>query len=369
VPGDLRNVVSLVGGWKHSLALVGYPSVPLDSYDVSRDFSLASNPNGVWSYGWKSNLVGTFARLLSTRTITYDNGVPIECRELALGQDPVVYHNPTTNTAIANAGQEVVLPGEVGFRAGGGTPYNFGAIRFTAPSGGAYLLESTVQSYLNGDRSGDTDYHVVVGGLEVFGEFLPPRSATGYSNTLTLVAGDIVDFMVGRGADGSQYGSGLKIQATLTPIAPPCPPHKATATATMFNGFVVDATITDGGCGYTNAPLVKIVGGGGSGAVATATVSNGVVVRITISNAGSGYTSTPTMQIASPPFTPWLDIAVSKVKVTQHVVVGRSYIFESSNDFTNWSQVGTPFTAQEEVIAQEFDVDVTGRFFRIREVP
>jgi hypothetical protein len=63
---------------------------------------------------------------------------------------------------------------------------------------------------------------------------------------------------------------------------------------------VVGATITDGGCGYTNAPPVLIVGGGGTGAAGTAVVSNGVVTGITITNAGFGYTNTPAIYIYFP---------------------------------------------------------------------
>ena len=62
-----------------------------------------------------------------------------------------------------------------------------------------------------------------------------------------------------------------------------CIPHRTTATAVVVNGFVVDATIADSGCGYTNAPLVLIQGGGGSGATATAVITNGVVWKIIIS--------------------------------------------------------------------------------------
>ena len=136
-----------------------------------------------------------------------------------------------------------------------------------------------------------------------------------------------------------------------------------------MNGFVVDATITDRGCGYTDAPLITIVGGGGSGASATAVVRDGVVVQLVITDAGIGYTEAPRVRIASPPFAPFLDIAVSKVKVTQHVVLGRNYVLESSTDLQHWSPVGERFTAQSELITNEFDVDGTGRYFRIREVP
>ena len=80
-------------------------------------------------------------------------------------------------------------------------------------------------------------------------------------------------------------------------------PRGATATATVVNGFVVGATITDGGSGYTNTPAVKIIGGGGSGAQAVAVVSNGVVIAVNFLDAGSGYTSTP-LVVIDPPFIP-----------------------------------------------------------------
>ena len=81
-------------------------------------------------------------------------------------------------------------------------------------------------------------------------------------------------------------------------------PRVATATPQIINGFVVGTTITDGGAGYTTAPIITISGGGGTGARAVATVEGGVVTSITILNPGNGYTSTPTLAIASPPFPP-----------------------------------------------------------------
>ena len=137
----------------------------------------------------------------------------------------------------------------------------------------------------------------------------------------------------------------------------------------MINGFVIGATISDPGCGYTNAPTVLIQGGGGSGATATATVSGGQITAINITSAGFGYTSVPKVVIGSPPFVPTFSIAVSKVKVTQNVVLGRTYVLEASTDFITWTPTGPPFTAESETIVNEFDVDVTCRFFRLRQVP
>lgn len=230
-----------------------------NTYDLSRDFSIAANSNSVWSYGWKSNLTGGFTRLLNSRTSSFDTGSLIELWELAYAHEPMVARNSGRNTGFSDGGQGVFPPGTVWFSAGfDGSPQNFAVIRLTVPAQGAgtYRLESAARCYLDGDTSGDTDYHVVVNGVEVFSQFLAPSFATGYTNTLSLAAGDTVDFLVGRGADGRKYGSGLKIQATLSQQI--CTPHKARATAELVNGFVVGATITDSGCGYTNAPLVSI---------------------------------------------------------------------------------------------------------------
>ena len=174
--------------------------------------------------------------------------------------------------------------------------------------------------------------------------------------------------MTGRGADGQAFGSGLKTSIRLTTPSI-CTPHGARATAVVVNGFVVGANISDAGCGCTNTPLVLIQRGGGTGALATALVDNGRVLNIVFTDAGAGYSNAPRVLIESPPFVPWLEVAVSRVKVAQHVVLGKNYVLESSPDFKTWSQVGTQFTAQDEVITQEFDVDLTGRYFGIRQVP
>ncbi len=90
-------------------------------------------------------------------------------------------------------------------------------------------------------------------------------------------------------------------------------PRIATAVAQVVNGFVVGATVTDGGSGYTNAPAVTITGGSGTGARGVASIANGTVNRITITNPGIGYTSTPTLTLAPPPFPPRRAVASSQV--------------------------------------------------------
>ena len=338
-------------------------------HDVERDFSIASNPNGVWSYGWKSTLTGDFTLLPLARAYV-DRGVMLDDWVYANNQLPQVFHNTSTNVSY-ETGEGSYPPGTVALNSGfTGWPQNYCVVRFTVPNqgNGRYRLESTVESRLSGNSSTDSDFHVVVNQVEVFGVFLPANSRSGYTNESVLNPGDTVDFVCGRGADGIEYGGGLKLKATLS-TPPYCTPHKAKATAQLVNGFVVRATITDSGCGYTNAPLVLIQDGGGSGATARAVITDGRVTGIIITDAGIGYETPPRIVIASPPFVPTVSISVSKVKVVQNVVLGRNYVLEASHDAASWSQALPPFSATSESITNEFDTDLTGRYFRVRETP
>lgn len=164
-------------------------------------------------------------------------------------------------------------------------------------------------------------------------------------------------------------GSGYTGPVTVQIDPPPFPPRKAVAIAEIVNGFVVGLTVLDGGNGYTEAPAVLVAGGGGNGATATAQLSNGVVTGFTITNPGSGYTGFPVVSIASPPFAPELSIAISRVKVTLKVVLGKRYVIEASQGLGEWVEAVAPFTAQAEVLEQEFMVETVGRFFRVRQVP
>jgi hypothetical protein len=148
-----------------------------------------------------------------------------------------------------------------------------------------------------------------------------------------------------------------------------CTPHHATATAVLTGQFVTSATVTDSGCGYTNAPQVTITNGGGFGATATASVTNGVVTAVNITATGSGYTNAPQIIIASPPFVPTLGIKFSAVKVTQHLRLGVNYQLQSSSDLVNWAATGPVFTATNEYMVNEFELDITGQYFRILEMP
>jgi fibronectin-binding autotransporter adhesin len=80
-------------------------------------------------------------------------------------------------------------------------------------------------------------------------------------------------------------------------------PNQAAAFAKLNSSMAVESiTVEYAGSGYTVAPEVRLVGGGGTGTTATATIDNkGRVTSITVGTAGSGYTSLPRVVIAAPP--------------------------------------------------------------------
>jgi hypothetical protein len=172
----------------------------------------------------------------------------------------------------------------------------------------------------------------------------------------SLLSSDYINWSVAEGIDanGNIFGYAFHLPSGQTHaiLWRVVPPRTATATATLVNAFVVGASITDGGYGYTNTPTVQIIGGGGSGAQAFAVVSNGVVTSITITNAGYGYTNAPLIVIA-PPFipNPILGIAPMSFLSFSNVTVGGVYQLQQAVAWY-WSNQPVSFTATNALYTQ-----------------
>ena len=106
----------------------------------------------------------------------------------------------------------------------------------------------------------------------------PPSSPSAY-NILSAFSGTYIIGGNGNLANGADYMSLSEAFADVTP------------------GQVRSVYVTNGGTGYTVAPTVSIIGGGGVGATATASidVSTGAITRINVTNYGVGYSSSPSI--------------------------------------------------------------------------
>jgi alpha-tubulin suppressor-like RCC1 family protein len=175
----------------------------------------------------------------------------------------------------------------------------------------------------------------------------------GYEHSL-FIKSDGSLWAVGSNDDG-QLGDGTNNQTNRPEqivAGSRVPPPTATASAIVTNGFIIAATIIDGGFGYTNTPTVRIIGGGGSGAQAVAVVSNGVVIAVNILDTGSGYTNTPVIVI-DPPFisNPVLGIAPMSFLSFSNLTVGGVYQLQQSVAWY-WSNQPVSFTATNALYTQ-----------------
>ncbi len=203
------QIVSCVTGLAAVLFVV--PAGHAITYDAASDFSIVSNPNGVWSYGYSSTLGG---ELILYPDKGINSGLEYWQKNISLGAPSVAY-NPTSITL--DFGTPVYAPKQVGSHPG---PNNqISVIRFIAPVTGAYHIEA---SFVGIDEWGTTtDVHVLVNDVSIFNGSVNgygPASGTSTQFDLELNVNDRVDFAVGFG-NGSFYNdsTGVDAQLSLSP--------------------------------------------------------------------------------------------------------------------------------------------------------
>jgi len=112
----------------------------------------------------------------------------------------------------------------------------------------------------------------------------------------------------------------------------------------VSNGSIVGATLLDGGCGYTDAPVISFTGNGGTGALAYAEIFNGAVTNIQIVSGGSGYPAN-TLLTMEPPVYPTLGITLGPSNAFSlnaiDLMAGQTYQLEAANDLFSWAGLGT----------------------------
>ena len=179
------------------------------TYDAVRDFSIQSNPNGVWSYGyltsWKSPLIlypwgGSCA---GYDGISY--WLPSPCSE-----PPFVAQNNTDQTVCY---ETWCVPPTLLYQSPG--PTGMSDLRWTAPSAGRFLIKVT---FVGLDYFAPTSngVHVVLNSKTslLSGPINSYELPLSFVETGALAVGDTLDFIVDPGADGVwNFGSnGVAVQ-------------------------------------------------------------------------------------------------------------------------------------------------------------
>jgi hypothetical protein len=195
-------------------------------YSAAGDFSTASNPNGVWSYGTTgTTLTGTLTLYTATKSGIggIANWFGWEGTQPIFGDNfPLVGENVGATTGTS--ADVVLLPGELAEHPAHDGSY--AVVRFAAPISGVFSLNAVFegQEFQGTGPATSTDVHVLLNGVAIFNGAVNdfgPSSDQSFVTTLALNAADRVDFSVGDGSEGSFLGDTTGLDARLSLVPEP----------------------------------------------------------------------------------------------------------------------------------------------------
>jgi hypothetical protein len=226
--------LGIAGSWSgrsaHAAAGVSPASPrPADStrtvYRLYEAFYYRTNPNGVWSFGWKDAVASPFNLMTNWAHALTHEGAPLEGWSCRTVDGPIVLCNtnerPFYSRSAVPAPKNAVWVSCVNFERP--MPGKYGVIRFTAPGGGGgryQFLGGASSRYKETPNFGDADFHILHGGREASGRWVPRASGFTFTNAFTLTAGEFVDFVVGPGQDDRWNLSDLYVSITVTKTGP-----------------------------------------------------------------------------------------------------------------------------------------------------
>ncbi len=196
-----------------ALLLLAAPAVQAATYDLAADFSIASNPNGVWSYGYEPDGGGTFTPFLLTDTFSSSDAYGWHILANGYGGIPAVWKNTDASWNFP-AGSVMLHPYQYS--------QAWSVARWTAPTAGTISISGMFGA---GDTSGSMSYYIILNN-----NFITPllsdwsdSSDKSFSFTNVSVSlGETLDFIVGPGAGGFLYGT-TPLQATIESNPVPLP--------------------------------------------------------------------------------------------------------------------------------------------------
>lgn len=189
------------------------------AYDPDADFTIASNPSGVWSYGWLAspgssftlfNVGGSFVEGGSGKTVEYWK------RD---GSEPLLFHHGGAGDLVFAT---ISIPdGMIDLHPGGGG--ELAAVRWTAPVAGEFSISgnffaaqrigaSPTTSDVNVFHNGASLFQAVLNGNEIH---IP------YAVTATVASGDTIDFAVGWGENHDYNWDNTAFSARLELVPEP----------------------------------------------------------------------------------------------------------------------------------------------------
>jgi len=200
------------------------------TYDLSAEFSLHDNPNGVWQYGYSetNSLDSSLFRFDKSTGSLGQIGFwhPSVSDKPGPGYYPYIAFNRAKETQFGSSNGWAARGGQIAMEASNSGQYSL--VRFVAASAGTYKLTAQFEGIHFGLST--TDVHVLHNGASLFDAEIEgyggdpafhtvqgknPRAA--YSGQVELKVNDIITFAVGYGKNKTNYGdtTGLFAQVVL----------------------------------------------------------------------------------------------------------------------------------------------------------
>ena len=184
-------------------------------FNAAEDFSIASNPNGAWSYGYSTTLTGS---LILHATTTDGADIDSWDSPFAFGV-PSIYRN--TSASVYSDDHATMQPGQLALHPGANNEYE--KARLTIPAASEFRIVGSFQGVDFGGPT-STDVHVLLNGVAVFSgnvNGFGPTSARNFDFTVPLAIADRVEFAVGYGSNGNYFRDGTALSATVTAVPEP----------------------------------------------------------------------------------------------------------------------------------------------------
>jgi len=195
-------------------------------YDAVTDFSLASNPNGAWSYGYGVGGASFTAYDSTTTTCAGITGLSCWYSSAENASNlPAVGINTTGQTLVSGT---VDIPTDVLFmhptalNTGGGNAFDT-VTRFTAQTAADYAFSGSFQVDDVNDNPNGVTVSVFDGATLLFQDiFLHGAAGTSvsFSGVADLAAGGVLDFVVSANG-GSYYDDSTGLMATVEEVPEP----------------------------------------------------------------------------------------------------------------------------------------------------
>jgi hypothetical protein len=198
-------------------------------FDLGADFSFASNPNGVWRYGYTTGAEPAVDQVALDTFVPDSGGDPVafwhpyETAVVGAGYYPYVAEN-AGDVAASEEASWAVRAHEVAME--GSNSGQYSVVQFVAPRAGTYQVHAHFEGIHF--RLSTTDVHVLAGDAGIFAASIdgyggdPAFHAVeggsptaDYDGALPLEVGDLVTFAIGYGSNETNYNDTTGLTARI----------------------------------------------------------------------------------------------------------------------------------------------------------